>query len=176
MKDLDLVKIFDSMKENNISEVVIKDGKALYEVRRGGFKQNVAAQAAPVAQTVPLTMPQNNNMSAVGSPLVQQHQTPAAVQELESSAAAETAKAGSSNLYELKSPLVGTFYGAPKPEDPPFVEVGDKVKKGQTLCIVEAMKNFNEIESEVDGVIREICVKNNDLVEFGKVLFKIELQ
>ena len=87
--------------------------------------------------------------------------------------AGETKK--SSNSHEVKSPLVGTFYAAPKPDAPNFVEIGSKVKKGQTLCIVEAMKNFNEIECEVDGVIEEISVKNGDLVEFGKVLFRIKL-
>ena len=79
-------------------------------------------------------------------------------------------------MFEIKSPLVGTFYASPKPDSPAFVDVGVRVTKGQTLCIVEAMKNFNEIESEVDGIVREILVKPGDLVEFGKILFKIEVQ
>ena len=78
------------------------------------------------------------------------------------------------NLTEIPSPMVGTFYRAPAPEAPPYVEVGSHVTKGQTLCILEAMKLMNELESEVDGVVREILVANADPVEYGQVLFMIE--
>ncbi len=77
-------------------------------------------------------------------------------------------------LYEVQSPMVGTFYRAPAPDAPPYVEVGDRVSKGQTLCILEAMKLMNELESEVAGVIREISVQNADPVEYGQLLFRIE--
>ena len=73
----------------------------------------------------------------------------------------------------IKSPMVGTFYASDSPEKNPFVQVGDKVHKGQVLCIVEAMKLMNEIESEFDGEIVEVCVKNEDVVEYGMPLFKI---
>ena len=75
------------------------------------------------------------------------------------------------NFVYVKSPLVGTFYRAPSPESPPFVEVGSKVKKGDTLCIIEAMKVMNEIKSEHDGVVKEILVENGKPVEYGQVLF-----
>ena len=75
---------------------------------------------------------------------------------------------------EVKSPMVGTFYSAPSPKDAPYVKIGDKVKKGDVLCVVEAMKLMNEIESEYDGEIVEICVKNEDMVEYGTTLFKIK--
>ena len=74
----------------------------------------------------------------------------------------------------IKSPMVGTFYSSNSPKEEPFVKIGDKVKKGQVLCIVEAMKLMNEIESEFDGEIVDICVKNEDLVEYGMPLFKIK--
>lgn len=74
----------------------------------------------------------------------------------------------------VKSPLVGTFYAAPSEDAQPFVKVGDTVKKGQTLAIVEAMKLMNEIESEFDGVVTEILVENEDNVEYGKPLFRIQ--
>lgn len=81
----------------------------------------------------------------------------------------------SDNIYkEIKSPMVGTFYASPSPDKEPFVKVGDIVKKGQTLCVLEAMKLMNEIESEYDGKIVEICVNNEDMVEYGTTLFKIE--
>ncbi len=73
----------------------------------------------------------------------------------------------------VKSPMVGTFYSSSSPNDKPFVKVGDKVTKGQVLCIVEAMKLMNEIESDFDGEIVEICVKNEDVVEYGTPLFKL---
>lgn len=74
---------------------------------------------------------------------------------------------------EMKSPLVGTFYNAPSPDAEPFVKVGDRVKKGQTLGIIEAMKLMNEIECEYDGVVSEILVDNMDMVEYGQTLFII---
>ena len=74
---------------------------------------------------------------------------------------------------ELLSPMPGTFYSAPTPEDPSFVNVGDEVKKGQTLCIIEAMKIMNEIESEYDGTITDIKVNNGDPVEYNQILFII---
>ena len=74
---------------------------------------------------------------------------------------------------DLLSPMPGTYYSAPTPDDPPFVSIGSKVSKGQTLCIIEAMKIMNEIESEFDGIITAINVKNSDPVEYNQVLFKI---
>ena len=78
------------------------------------------------------------------------------------------------NYKIIKSPMVGTFYASSSPEKEAFVKVGDKVKKGQVICIVEAMKLMNEIESEFDGEIVEICVKNEDVVDYGKPLFKLK--
>ena len=78
------------------------------------------------------------------------------------------------NLYYVTSPMVGTFYRAPDPSSPPFVEEGESVNKSQTLCIIEAMKLMNEIESDIDGVIEEICVANGKPVEYGQKLFSIK--
>src|SRR3989304_2751087 len=78
------------------------------------------------------------------------------------------------NLIEIKSPRVGPFYRAPEPGAEPYVKVGSRVTPGQTLCIIEAMKIMNEIESEVSGVVREILVEDAQPVEFGQVLFRVE--
>lgn len=75
---------------------------------------------------------------------------------------------------EIKSPMVGVFYAAASPDSEPYVQVGQAVKKGDTLCIIEAMKLMNEINAEESGVITEICAKNGDLVQFGQPLFKIK--
>lgn len=78
------------------------------------------------------------------------------------------------NFNIVKSPMVGTFYLKPSPDSEPYVQVGQKVKKGDTLCIIEAMKLMNEIESEFDGEIAEILLKDGEMVEYGKPLFKIK--
>jgi len=75
---------------------------------------------------------------------------------------------------DFKAPIIGIFYGRPSPDAKPFVEVGTKVKKGMTLCIIEAMKVMNEVSCDRDGFIAEICVNNADVVEYGQVLFKIK--
>ena len=79
-----------------------------------------------------------------------------------------------SRLITVTSPIVGTFYRAPSPESPPFVEIGSRIKKGQVLCIIEAMKLMNEIESEFEGVIIKILVENGQPVEYGEPLFLVE--
>ena len=89
-------------------------------------------------------------------------------------AAAPAPAPPTAGLAEVTSPIVGTFYGAPSPESAPFVEVGQRVTAGDVLCIVEAMKVMNEIESDVSGVVREIIMANGQPVEFGQVLFRIE--
>ena len=78
------------------------------------------------------------------------------------------------NIEEILSPMPGTYYSSPSPDDPPFITKGDKVKKGQVLCIIEAMKIMNEIESEFDGVVSEVKVKNGDPVEYNQKLFFID--
>lgn len=75
---------------------------------------------------------------------------------------------------EIKSPMVGTFYSKPSPDKEAFVKIGDKVKKGQVVCIIEAMKLMNEIEAEFDGEVVEVCLNDGDAVEYGKPLFKLK--
>ncbi|MBI2995368.1 MAG: acetyl-CoA carboxylase biotin carboxyl carrier protein [Candidatus Melainabacteria bacterium] len=77
-------------------------------------------------------------------------------------------------LYEVKSPMVGTFYISPSPGAEPFVQIGSKIKSGRVLCIIEAMKIMNELPSEVNGTVKEILVKDNQTVEYGQVLMRIE--
>lgn len=84
------------------------------------------------------------------------------------------ASAISANVTEVKAPLVGTFYAAPSPDAAPYVSVGQKVQKGDVLCIVEAMKNMNEIECPCDGTVVDILASNGELVEFNQVLIQIE--
>jgi len=83
-------------------------------------------------------------------------------------------KSTDNNLHFITSPMVGTFYRAPDPSSPPFVESGEDIKKNQTLCIIEAMKLMNEIESDIDGIIEDIYVKNGNPVEYGQKLFSVK--
>jgi acetyl-CoA carboxylase biotin carboxyl carrier protein len=94
---------------------------------------------------------------------------PAAANE----AAAPKPETPKENLLEAKSPMVGTFYAAPEPGGKPYLAVGDRVRKGQIICIIEAMKIMNEIESEFDGVVRDIVAKDAHPVEYGQALFRI---
>jgi acetyl-CoA carboxylase biotin carboxyl carrier protein len=142
------------------------------ELNRAGTRIRISKTPPAAAVIAPHTHAQTQMMPA-----------PAPAPALAPAAATAAAPAGSapattpapaSNLTDIKSPMVGTFYRQPAPEAPAYVEVGSTVKKGQTLCILEAMKLMNELESEVDGVIREILVENSDPVEYGQVLFRIE--
>ena len=84
-----------------------------------------------------------------------------------------TQTSDSSNIQSIDSPMVGIIYLTPKPSSPPFVKSGQKIKKGDTICLIEAMKTFNEIKSDKDGVIKSILVKNGEAVEFAQPLFEI---
>lgn len=103
-----------------------------------------------------------------------QHVQPIVHQQVPTAQAVAPKAASDKGLHVIKSPFVGTFYAAPSPGKPAYVKVGDKVKVGQTLCVLEAMKIMNEIEADVAGEVIEICIDNESLVEFGQPLFKIK--
>lgn len=126
------------------------------EIRRWGRTVRIVKNSAHPGGSPALPAPSGGNASGV-----------------EVAAAASPAGNGKPS-HEVTSPMVGTFYRAPAPEAPPFVEVGDAVRPGQILCILEAMKLMNELESEVGGVVRKIRVENGQPVEYGQVLFEIE--
>jgi acetyl-CoA carboxylase biotin carboxyl carrier protein len=98
---------------------------------------------------------------------------PGAIGEAAERTAAELASEAKGSAHYISSPIVGTFYRAPSPNSPPFVEIGDSVKKKQTLCIVEAMKLMNEIECDIDGIVKEVFVESGKPVEFGQKLFAV---
>ena len=143
-------KLAKILAENSLTEISLEDGEQAITLR----KEVIAVAAAPEA-TAPLA-----------APPVQQAQSAAPAP----AAASEPVKKGK----PLTSPMVGTFYCAPSPDAKPFVEVGQTVSQGDVVCIVEAMKLMNEIESEFSGKITEICVKDGQPVEFGQVLMYIE--
>ena len=99
---------------------------------------------------------------------------PASVPPAEAEAPVAAMPSAGEHHHVVESPMVGTFYRAPAPEAPAFVEVGDNVRVGQTLCILEAMKLMNELQSEVDGVVRKVLAQNAEPVEYGQPLFEID--
>ena len=156
-RNIDIEELIKLMKENGVSEISLTEGRASIDIKMGGNNKVIQTVESVVEPVVAVTMPKKEEPVA---------------KESEVSEVGD--KKDEEKYYEVKSPMVGTFYRAPAPDADPFVEVGDKVKVGQTLCIVEAMKNMNEIESDVEGVVKEICVENAKPVDFGQVLFKIE--
>jgi oxaloacetate decarboxylase alpha subunit len=139
-------ELIDIVQESGIGEVTIEEGEMRVTVRRGD--EHGAVVAAPVIPSVGDGRPE-----PVEEP---------------------TGPPPEAHLVVVESPMVGTFYRAPQPGAPPFVEVGDVVGPGQTLCILEAMKLMNELKAEVAGVVRTICVENAEPVEYGQLLFEIE--
>lgn len=133
------------MKDNDLTEVDIKDGEQGICIRRGGA---VTVQAAPV-----------------------QLHAPAAPQP--AAAPAAQAPAPASGQVTIDSPMVGTVYLAPNPDAAPFVKIGQRVSKDTVVCLIEAMKVFNEIKAEKDGVVEQILVSNSAAIEFGQKLFAI---
>jgi acetyl-CoA carboxylase biotin carboxyl carrier protein len=137
------------------------------DISRGGTRIRIAKTppAAPVAASV---------TQAPAPAATVTHEPAAAAPSPAPAAPAPAAAPAKNNWIEVKSPMVGTYYRSPAPEAPPYIEVGAHVIRGQTLCILEAMKLMNEMESEVAGTVREICVENAEPVEYGQVLFRIE--
>ena len=147
-----------------LAEIMSENGLTAIEITEG--ESNIRLEKNPPACVPAASMP----IPAV-MPAAPVQAAPAAEAPAQESAA--PASGSFSNLTEVKSPMVGVFYDSPSPEADPYVKVGDKVKKGDVLCIIEAMKLLNEITAEQDGEIVDICAHNADVVEYGQTLFKI---
>ncbi|NTU94286.1 MAG: acetyl-CoA carboxylase biotin carboxyl carrier protein [Chlorobiaceae bacterium] len=141
-----LVEIINA---SNLDEVIIKEGESEITLRRNSSKAQTIFQPAPAVQPV-------QRAAAPEQPV------------------AAPAAAPAEDLLEIRSPIVGTFYSAPSPDSPAFVKNGDRVKPGDVLCIIEAMKLMNEIESEVSGAIVDVLVENGQPVEYNQVLFRVK--
>lgn len=149
-----LAEIADVMEGRGLTRVRVEepDGSAI-ELERGAVHQPAGATAS-VTQPTPVPLPVETTAA----------KAPEVVPATETSASGAT---------EICAPMVGVFYAAPAPGDEPFVRVGSKVKAGETLCIIEAMKVLNEVSAEADGEVVEICVADGELVEYGSCIMKI---
>jgi acetyl-CoA carboxylase biotin carboxyl carrier protein len=147
----ELKELIELMNDNALTELEVERDGMTIKLKKSSETGNVH----PVAYSIP-------SIPAAARPAV------------DVAAAALAATPAASNLKDVKSPMVGTFYRAPSPEAAPFVEIGQAVEVGQVVCIVEAMKLMNEIKSDVRGKVVEICVDNTEPVEFGQVLFRVD--
>ena len=160
-----LKELIRLMVENELTEIDLKDEKETVSLRREG-------QQPPVVQVAPASA----HASSVAPAPVAPASAPvpaAAVLGSAPSPTPEPSPADTSDLEQITSPMVGTFYSAAKPESPAFANVGDTVTADTTVCIVEAMKIFNEIKAEQSGVVEKVLVANGDSVEFGQALFLV---
>jgi acetyl-CoA carboxylase biotin carboxyl carrier protein len=152
-----LKKLIDLVQDSGIAELEVTEGEEKVKIVKGGGAGKELVVLSPAA--VPAAPPPSQTASAPAAP------APAAAPAAETPTALEG--------HMVKSPMVGTFYRAGSPGAKPFVEVGDTVKVGQTICVIEAMKLMNEIEADKDGVIKAIMVENGQPVEYGEPLMLI---
>ena len=158
----DLDRIIEKISKSDIQEFSLEGEDFKLEIKRNLFDQNqvtnnIVPNTSFDRQIIPNQKSINDNLSIVNEP-----------------DAPQVAPPGRSDLTEITSPMVGTFYRAAAPGEEPFVEVGNNVKVGQTICILEAMKLMNEIESEFNAEIVEILVDNGTPVQFGQVLMRVK--
>jgi acetyl-CoA carboxylase biotin carboxyl carrier protein len=161
MKTSEIRDLIDFIAQSGLNEVDIETKELKIHVKRERDQNIVQTAAAPAM----IAAPAQQQQVAATQPVAAQ--LPAAVKT-------EKPVAASRNTADIKSPMIGTFYRSTNPDTPPFVSVGDKVTKGQTVCIIEAMKLFNEIESEVSGTIVKVMAENATPVEYDQVLFVVE--
>lgn len=163
--DLETLRGFaDLMEERGLTRIKLEEPDLALELEREG----ASAAQPPAWPAFPPAMPAAWPAAPVAPAAAPA--APAAVAEPAAPAAPAPVASGAT---EVCAPMVGVFYVAPSPGAEPFVHVGSKVKKGETLCILEAMKLMNEVVAECDGEIAEICASDGDLVEYGRVLFRI---
>ena len=146
-------KLIELLDDSGIAEIEITEGEESVRISRYAPGAPAAAMPAPVAAAP----------AAAAAP------APAAAAE-----DAAPAEASDEDGFEVTAPMVGTFYAASSPGAAPYVQVGDRISEGDTLCIIEAMKMMNQIEADVSGVVKSIRIQNGEPVEFGQVLFVID--
>jgi acetyl-CoA carboxylase biotin carboxyl carrier protein len=146
----EIARLVNFLEEKNLTQ---------FELEVGNFRIKISRAAVPPPVSDKTVAPSSGSSAGNNNPAF-----PAGAEPQESA----------DNLHYITSPMVGTFYRAPDPSSSPFVDIGDDVKKNQTLCIIEAMKLMNEIESDVEGVIKEVYAENGKPVEYGQKLFAIQ--
>lgn len=173
-KDVDVKALFELMQEYDIAETTIKNGKMEVTVKRnkepvvlnagGVIEQSAARISFPAADAAELEAKSIDGVSVSSNK----------EREADTDGSTGIEESSGETYSTITAPLVGTFYRASAPDADPFVEVGDRIDVGDVVCIVEAMKSMNEIQSDVKGVVKEVCLENAQMVEFDQVLFKVD--
>ena len=187
MKETFILEILEKFEKGSSVFLHIKDGDTELTLKKEPAFRHQEPLAAP--QPLVYTAPTYIGSNPTGTPAAHADaaqnspyaEVPQAVQVPQTSSAPQGSQTQNAetkpeaNLVHIKSPIVGTFYRSPSPDAPPYVDQGTKVKKGQPLCILEAMKMMNTLESEFDGTIEDILIANGDLVEFDQHIFTIRV-
>jgi acetyl-CoA carboxylase biotin carboxyl carrier protein len=165
----EIKSLIQLINKSDLAEFRLEDGDQKITIRtskyNNGKQQVFHTTSAPVAMSAPVAAP-----APAPAPIASA--APTLLDAAKPAAAAVVTEGG--NFLEIKSPIVGTFYRSASTDKPPYIKVGDKVEKGKVVCIVEAMKLFNEIESEVKGKIVKICIDDASPVEYDQVLFLVD--
>ena len=147
----EIKKLIELVENASISHLSLDENGTKIEIKK------------EFAQTTSVVLPQH-------APIASPAQAPIAVPK---TSVENKIEEEDDNTVNITAQMVGTYYNSPSPDAPPFVKVGDKIEKGKVICIIEAMKLFNEIESDISGIVKELCVNNELAVEFGQILFKL---
>lgn len=158
MKTSEIRDLIDFISQSGLNEVDIETKELKLHVKREPDQKIIKAAAAPV-MAAPVAMPVAAPTPTAAAPVAPKAEAPAP---------------SGKKTVDIKSPMIGTFYRSSNPDSPAFASVGDKISKGQTVCIIEAMKLFNEIESDVSGTIIKVNIENASPVEYDQVLFVVE--
>lgn len=156
MNTSEIRDLIDFISQSGLNEVNIETKELKLHVKREPDQRIFKSSPAPMAMPI----------AAPAAPVAVALSAPVAKAEKEAPAGKKT--------IEIKSPMIGTYYRQTNPDSPPFVSVGDKISKGQTICIIEAMKLFNEIEAEISGTVVKVVLENSSPVEYDQVLFVVE--
>ncbi len=157
----EIMQLVKFLNKSELTEFKLKDGEFELQVRTKHFMKSKIVSTPPT-YAAPSIVPHVDTTSSAPAPSTDSVPTPAPVAEEKN------------NYIEVKSPMVGTFYRSPAPDKPPYVKVGDAINAGDTVCIIEAMKLFNEIEAEVTGKIVKVLVEDASPVEYDQVLFLVD--
>jgi len=156
-----ILELIDKLVETPLSEISLTQGEFAISLKKETQNNNLANNLS------------NISTSVIGEGLTQS-QVLNNIPSVETKSLEPQAIKSAENLIDIISPMVGTFYASSSPDSPPFVEIGQNIKIGDAVCIIEAMKMMNELPAEINGVIAEICAKNTDIVEYGQVLFRVK--
>ena len=176
----ELRELLTVLNQTDINELTIKSADFELTVRKGGVISDRVSEGIALPPVLGFPQPTSAASSAspesAATPVPESYKrdTPPIGNHTAAPPTAAVPPPGESKWVAINSPMVGTFYRAPAPSEPPFVEVGDRIRTGQAVCIIEAMKLMNEIEAEVSGQVMEILVQNGTPVEYGQPLMRID--